>query len=76
MGNKTLMLMLCVALISLLVLSGCKGKSKGSEADLNAPPPLPEEAGAEEGGQPPAPPSTAGQQSAPGQQPAGLPLLG
>ena len=52
------------------------GKDGGTKVDLTTPPPLPEETGAEESEQPPAPPTSTGEGSALGQQPAGLPLLG
>lgn len=80
MSSKLTIFLLSIALVSLLVLSGCKGKLvDGTKVDLTTPPPLPEEGGAEEEEQPPAPPaapSSAGKGSAPGQQPQGLPLLG
>ncbi|MBI2580255.1 hypothetical protein HYV85_00415 [Candidatus Woesearchaeota archaeon] len=73
--------LLCMAFFaSVLVIGGCKGEDKSGDVkvkvDLTTPPALPEEAGDVEKEEPPAPPSPDGGQSVPGQQPAGLPLLG
>ena len=61
MGSKLTIFLLSVALVSLLLLGGCRGKAAGKSVsttvDLTAPPPLPEETGAEKA--PAAPTKTA-----------------
>ena len=50
MGSKLMIFLLSVALVSLLLLGGCKskasGKSVSTTVDLTKPPQLPEETGA------------------------------
>ena len=81
MGSKITIFLLSVALVSLLVISGCKGKnesgsgSASAKVDMTTPPPLPEETGAGENEQPSAPPALpSDDKSQPQQQaPLGLP---
>ena len=81
MGSKLTIFLLSVALVSLLLLGGCKGKAAGKSVstivDLTNPPPLPEETGV--GSAPAAPTRTAPAQtnnSTAQKAPPPLPLLG